>query len=225
MKYSIKLIGQFVLFALFFGTYACNQTSENAEEEGLGERMISREDSLLIPPADTVLDLISDSDSLIVAPGGSIGMLVLKTEFPGAAVNRLGRPDSSDAATCKSWSMWYWDQNQRELDIFAACDPEVDMRKTMKIIRISGFEYTAEQDGGTVDQRSSFEDIRSTFPTGHMIAIGPDGSSRSDSLYQVPDKGIAFEIDSSGKQKAILVFPVEESLEHHYIPAGRDAGQ
>lgn len=191
------------------GMISCNQNGRQATSR-------SEPDTEQINPPDTVVQKISDGETLQVVAGASVGTLVLKTLVSDSLFLTLGKPDSGDAAMCKSWSMWYW--GERELDLFAVCDPDVDMQKTLKMIRLKGFDYTLERQGGYITPKSSLEDIQLSFPKGNMIAIDPESTLVSDSLYQVPVDGIAFEIDPQGKNTAVLIFPKGTELEHQYIP-------
>src|SRR3546814_4847802 len=62
--------------------------------------------------------------------------------------DRLGKPDSGDAAMCKSWAMWYWKDSIRntsnEFDVYSSCDPDLDMRKSIQILRLSGAKFITD---------------------------------------------------------------------------------
>lgn len=166
---------------------------------------------------DTVLHKFSKSDTLEIRPGAAVGTLVLKTLISDSLWLDLGRPDSSDAAMCKSWSMWYW--GDRELDLFSVCDPEVDMQKTLKIIRVRGFRYRILQEGIHLNTSSELAEIQAQFPQGRLVDMGPEGIPNTHDLYQDTTQGIAFELNAEGKQAGVLIFPKGTSLEHQYIPA------
>src|SRR5690606_23522080 len=78
---------------------------------------------------DSVKLKLSDSDTIFVIAGKSLGRFELKQEVEQAQLfDILGKADSADAAMCKSWSMWYLDKSspKKELDVYAVCDADVD---------------------------------------------------------------------------------------------------
>lgn len=222
MKHLTNLPFIVLLAGMVTSMLACNQSAKESTEQQLGERMISREDSLLLPPVDTVLNKIANGDSLIVAPGGSIGALVLETMLSDSIMARLGRADSSDAAMCKSWSMWYWSDSIRhssnEFDVYAACDPSLDMRKSIQILRLSGAKFITDRG---ISEKSTRDEVKTMFPTIQSFGtfLTPDG--KEIVLLDDPVSGISFEFNASDSLKniaGIVVYQPGSKLTDAYLP-------
>ncbi|GAA4300457.1 hypothetical protein [Compostibacter hankyongensis] len=151
-------------------------------------------------PPDTQLQKIAGGDTLLLVPGKAAGKVLLKAEVEKSRIfDLLGPADSGDAAMCKSWAMWYWGDTVaaqgKELDIYSVCDPDIDMRKSIQLVRVSGVPFRTATG---LSENSAAADIRRQHP--HATSLGrfkkPDGSIIS--LLDDVAAGITFELAPAG---------------------------
>jgi len=200
-----------VITILIIGSCTGN-TTQNSDE-------ISQTDSTKTKaqPIDSVKLKLSDGDTVFVIAGKSLGRFELKQEVEQAQLfDVLGKADSADAAMCKSWSMWYLDKQspKKELDVYAVCDANVDMRKTIQILRLSNVDFTTEKG---ITSTSTLSQLKTTYPNAENIEGIENSSSTEIILIDDIASGIAFEI-SNNQITSVAIHTPGEKITDTYLP-------
>lgn len=151
-------------------------------------------------------------DSLFLKIAGNTGQLkvtgalaagVLKLKAPSENLTKLlGKADSTAVDMCKDFSFWHSD-GSGSLSIYSLCDNDLDMRKSIQLIRVRGYPFVT---GQGISEQSSYADIRKIYP-----GIQPAGKFVKDgqTIFVADDiqKGIAFELTDTtagGRCLAVL---------------------
>lgn len=163
------------------------------------------------------------SDTLLIQPGKAIGRFQLDDDVEEVKLfDRLGKPDSGDAAMCKSWAMWYWTDSARnssnEFDVFSSCDPDLDMRKSIQVLRLSGAKFMTDLG---ISEASTKADIQEMFP--EIMAVEGFSTPDGKSVFLTDDReaGIAFEFAAAGDTavvSAVIVHQPGKPLTDSYLP-------
>jgi len=218
MKNSISLIKKSLPFLIIsFITIliigACtgnmNQNSQKASQTDSTKTGMQTIDSVKLK--------LSNSDTVFVQAGKSLGRFELKQEVEQAQLfNILGKADSADAAMCKSWSMWYLDKKspEKELDVYAVCDADVDMRKTIQIIWLNNVDFTTEKG---ISSTSTLNQLKAAYPTAESMEGIETSSSKKITLVDDVDSGIAFEI-TNDKITSVAIHTPGEKITNTYLP-------
>ncbi|NCD68613.1 hypothetical protein [Mucilaginibacter agri] len=153
-------------------------------------------------PKDTTATAPIPTSQLIV-PGKSIGLTHINEPMDSVNV-RLGKPDSGDAAMGAAMATWVSKQDSvpYQTDIYSHRNMGGKDENTgrVKIIRITSPAYKTTQN---IHTGLTLRDIGRHF---HVEPVGVyNKGTDSLKIYDDQKEGIAFEIDSYGKCKAILV--------------------
>lgn len=203
----------FLLTVIILSIAACTNNANKNSVDTLQEN--SSEDKT--QPVDSVKLKLSDSDTIFVIAGKSLGRFELNQEVEQAQLfDILGKADSADAAMCKSWSMWYLDKNspKKELDVYATCDPKVDMRKTIQILRLSNVDFTTDKG---ISSTSTLNELKIAYPAAQSIEDIETSSSIKITLIDDIASGIAFEI-SNNQITSVAIHTPGEKITDTYLP-------
>src|SRR5690606_12446426 len=115
----------------------------------------------------------------------------------------LGKADSTDAAMCKSWNAWFLNKElpRKEFNVYSVCDPNYDMKKSIKIIRLANAEFTTEKG---ITNKSTLKDLQEHLSEKVTIEDLENPSSDIVTLVDFESEGIAFEI-MNNKITAVIV--------------------
>ena len=153
-----------------------------------------------------------------IVAGKSIGKFHLQQELEQSEVfDILGEADSTDAAACKSWSMWFLDGEsspQKEFALYAACDPVFDMRKSVKILRLANADFVTKRG---ITNKSTLRDLQELLPEKTSIQNLKTSKDELVTLVDIESEGIAFEIVDT-KIRAVIVHEPGEKLTDTYLP-------
>jgi hypothetical protein len=173
-------------------------------------------------PVDSIVYKLAGGPVLKVTPGTSIGKLQLKMELDRSpAFELLGKADSSDAAMCKSWSMWYWKDSagiQKEFDLYAVCDPDVDMKKTIQVLRIQGADFMTRRGSSKL---SSLAELKAQYPEISRLGEFSNPEGASITLWDDIKAGIAFELpypDTGKNISAVMIHQPGKKITETYLP-------
>jgi hypothetical protein len=188
--------------------FACNQPSKkentaNTTDTGRVQQPIL-DDSLAKSPASTDTSKIKTvTATQLIIPGRSIGNIQLGEDVATVSTT-LGRPDSSDAAMGSSLMVWFAKHNQAgyRTSVFAhrnmGAKDEI-ISRIQKILITSPEFKTADGLGiGSLEA-----DIKISYD------LKPTSDYKNKAgkvqVYTDLDKGISFEIDTTGKCVGIVV--------------------
>ena len=173
-------------------------------------------------PKDSIIEKLSGGMTLKVIPATSIGRLQLKMEVDGSPVFKLlGRADSGDAAMCKSWSMWYWKDaagTKKEFDMYAVCDPDVDMKKTIQILRVEGTDFLTRRGSS---KSGGLKELKVQYPDLSRLGEFSNPEGETITLWDDIKAGIAFELPYPGTGKnisAVMVHQPGKKITETYLP-------
>lgn len=193
---------------------SCTQRTDNSRlKTGDSVSNQSAADSAI----DSITLKIGDGDHILVRAGEAIGRFQIKQEIEDAGIfGVLGKADSGDAAMCKSWSMWYLDKRApiKEFDVYAACDPDLDMKKSIKILRLANVRFSMENG---ISNSSSIDRLKESFPKALILENIESTSSEFVTLIDDVSSGVAFEI-TDNKIAAVLIHQSGEELMNTYLP-------
>jgi len=207
LKISFSLTAILIIL-LMIGACAGNP-DQNAQET-------SQADSLK-QDINSVKLKLSDSDTVFVMPGQSLGRFKLDQEVEQAQLfNILGEADSADAAMCKSWSMWYLDKKspKKELDVYAVCDAKVDMRKTIQIIRLKNVDFTTEKG---ISSSSTLSQLKAAYPEAESTEYVETETSMKTILFDDIASGIAFET-TNDQITSVAIHQAGKKITETYLP-------
>lgn len=193
-----------ILFTGLFLLASCNAPRQDkGSEQHAGDSLAAgTKDEGAAAPADPLfLKLAGSNGSLGVSAGKAAGILQLKA--PSDTLHTLlGKADSTAADMCKDLSAWT--SGEGDLRIYSLCDNDLDMRKSMQVIAISGFPFTT---ASGVSGQSTFAEIKQRYPG--LRVLGK--VNRQAQTFFVADdvkQGIAFELSdttSDGRCLGVLV--------------------
>jgi len=193
---------------------SCTQRTDNSGSE---TRDSVNNQSAADSAIDSVALKIGGGGRILVRAGEAIGRFQIKQEIEDAGIfGVLGKADSGDAAMCKSWSMWYLDKKApvKEFDVYAACDPDLDMKKSIKILRLAHVRFSMENG---ISNNSSVNQLKETFPEALILEKLESSSSEFITLIDDVSSGVAFEI-TDNKIAAVLIHQPGEELMNTYLP-------
>lgn len=216
-KQKRQAIGAWFLSVLFLVVSACaNQSKNESTDDRVYEDSVQIVDSV---KADTIVSKFTDQEIIRVVAGNSIGDFLLDQEVEDSNLfNRLGEVDSADAAMCKSWSMWYFgdeaNEDTQEFDVYAACDADIDMKKSIQVMRLSNVDF--ELDNG-ISYGTNLSVLKESYPDAVELTFT---DATSDMIIQVYDDvaaGIAFELRND-EVRAVIVHAPNQGIENMYMP-------
>lgn len=149
-------------------------------------------------------------NNLLIVPGISIGKILLGANA-ATLEEILGTPASSDAAMGKAWLTWKGKKdehnNQTELNIFTSYKNKKMDEKVVQLIRTTSYEFSTRQNihvYSSLDQiRKEFQEIEPSFSYQHQ-------DKRKVFVYELNEKGIAFEVIRAGQQQICIGIIVYE---------------
>lgn len=209
----IKTSFPFLIVLLISSQFIIGCTGNSAQNS----QEVSQVDSSQNTAVDSVKLKLSDSDTIFVIAGKSLGRFELKQEVEQAQLfDILGKADSSDAAMCKSWNMWHLDKRspKKELDVYAVCDADVDMRKTIQIMRLSHVNFITEKG---ITSTSTLGELKTAYPNAESIEGIETSSSTQITLIDDVASGIAFEINNDQVTSVSIHAPGEKII-NTYLP-------
>lgn len=170
---------------------------------------------------DTIVVKFTDQPMIRVVAGNSIGDFLIDQEVEESNLfNRLGEVDSADAAMCKSWSIWYLEDNNTpthpvpEFDVYSACDAEIDMKKSIQVMRLSEVDF--EMDNG-ISFGDDLSIIKESYPDAVELSFTDALSDTIVRVYDDVEAGIAFEL-SDDEVRAVIVHVPNQGIENMYLP-------
>lgn len=171
--------------------------------------------------ADTIIPKFTDQEVIRVVAGNSIGDFLIDQEVGESNLfNRLGEVDSSDAAMCKSWSMWYFKEGEQvlestpEFDVYASCDPNLDMNKSIQLMRLSYIDFAL--DNG-IAMGTSVSVLKESYPDALQLSFTDVASDNAIAVYDAVAAGVAFEVRED-QVTAVLVHVPGQGIENSYLP-------
>jgi len=187
---------------------ACNQTTQKNQ---IPQTVATDKDTSV--SNSTVNDSANPADKLIV-PGKAIGQTAINAS--GQEVfKRLGKPDAGDAAMGKALSIWYagHDSTGYETMIYTTrqMGTEDDAPKVKQIRVTSPWFVTAE----CIHNGSTLQEISKVFQITKMATFTLNKETYT--IYKSA-RGIAFEINSKGICKGIIVFSTASQPGQMYLP-------
>src|SRR5690606_30171853 len=125
-----------------------NQSENESTDDRVYDDSVQIVDSV---QTDTIVSKFTDQEIIRVVAGNSIGDFLIDQEVEDSNLfNRLGEVESADAAMCNSWCMWCFgdeaNEVTREFDMYAGCDADIDMKKSIQVRRLSNVDL--ELDNG-----------------------------------------------------------------------------
>lgn len=213
-----QFFSAFFSIVLLFSIASCaNQSPRETTDEVTGDSVSAG----LTAEPDTIIAKFTDQETIRVVPGNSIGDFLIDHEIEESNLfNRLGEVDSSDAAMCKSWSMWYFSDNDQvsetnpEFDVYASCDPDLDMRKSIRVMRLRNIEFAL--DNG-ISLGTDLSVLKENYPEGRQLSFTHTNTGNPVIVYDDLASGVAFEITDS-KVRAVIVHTPDQEIQHSYLP-------
>ena len=194
---SFHLVLTFMLPALLAVSCQNEQRSDNTETEVT--ESIGTESNLA-------------KDFRVIA-GQSAGQFQLGQEVEESGLfDHFGPADSVDAATCKSWSMWF-PQVGQEVDVYAACDSALDMRKSIQLIRLAGIAFISDKE---LTEKSTVQQLKRLYPAVFEEEYS-DASGTPVTLYDAVESGIAFEV-ADDQIRSVIIHAPRKKLSDYYLP-------
>lgn len=216
-KKKIPLVRGIGLALLFF-VAACSNPAQNESTSEPETDSAAVTDSLEV---DTNIAKFTDQEVIRVVAGNSIGDFLIDQEVEESNLfNRLGEVDSADAAMCKSWSMWYLDDDDRvteftqEFDVYAACDADIDMKKSIQVMRLSNVDFSL--DNG-ISLGTDLAILKETYPEASEYIFTHAVTDAPVKVYDDVATGVAFEL-TDDEITAVIVHSPEQSIENMYLP-------
>lgn len=176
------------------------------------------EEKMAAPEEDPLYLRLAGSGGKEIPPritaGQAAGTLALKAPSDSLFA-RFGKPDSVAADMCKDLSYWY--PGKAVLGVYSLCDNDLDMRKSIRMILLSGYPFSTA--AGITDQ-SNYQAVRERYPGARPIGT----FSRDGQTVVVVDdegKGIAFELSDTtagGRCTGVVIHPAGEAVTASNIP-------
>ncbi len=197
---------QILLLFLLTLSISCNNSNKKAEniknEKDTPSAVISKNDK------DS-----PDKEKLVI-PGQSLGKITLN-EDATPLIDRLGQPDSGDAAMGKAVMVWD-DFEGNLLTLYTTRQMGVEEFSRIKAIRSLSSEYKTEDNLGV---NTPLSELKRYYRLDYAGKFAFEGKHYI--LYSTP-KGIAFEVGMNQKCHGVLIYPVSSSPEETYLPIYSD---
>ncbi|QQL49555.1 hypothetical protein [Mucilaginibacter ginkgonis] len=193
------MLRKFFLFATLPLIAACSSAHN--------EKKITDTDSTAVAAVEAKIE--APSPAYLIIPGKSIGNTRLNENLD-SVMDKLGRPDKSDAAMGSSFHTWFakHDTADYQTDIFAHhnYDGKHDDISYVKVIRVTSPAFkTAEN----LHTGLAIQDIARHFKLNHVATYTRGADSLK--VYYDRQAGISFEIDNTGKCTGITVHQAGDS--------------
>ena len=186
-----------ILFAMLGAS--CQNEQQSGQQETVVTESISPESSMA-------------KDFRVIA-GQSAGEFRLGQEVEKSGLSDyFGPANSVDAATCKSWSMWF-PQEDQEIDVYAACDSALNMQKSIQLIRLAGIAFISDKE---LTEKSDVQHVKRLYPAA-LEEEYRDREGREVVLYDAVDSGIAFEV-AENKIRSVILHAPGKKVSDYYLP-------
>ena len=174
------------------------------------EQDSSTHDSTIV--STPAVNEVPDEDLLII-PGVSAGKIKID-ENAAPLYELFGKPDAGDAAMQKAVAIWYDDHDPAAYakSIYSVRDTGDNPIARVRQIRVTSPEYKTKTGIGV---NSSLTEIQGEF-TVKKVPDYPASAAKEALFYS--SSGIAFEIDTNMRCRAVLIHPAGEELKTTSLP-------
>lgn len=198
---SIKI----VLLGLSISLFACNSTNKrNVTKDSIGT-------ANTIDSPEKIVE-----ERFLIIPGQSIGQISLGEDVRQVG-KKLGKPDLSDAAMGKAWSIWYskdkMTTRRNEVAIYSSYKDSTLTSKVVKQIRITSKMFKTQSGFGT---EKTLDEIKSKFNDIEPVAVYLNERMDTVKIFDSKKEGIGFEF-LKAKSISITVHPKNFSLSETYL--------
>jgi len=204
---------KYLMAILFFTAtlVACHSNDHSVTQVDSGTQV--KEEKAVAPPVQKIL-----GDSII--PAKRIGHVEIGMTTEQLA-QTMGKPDMEEAAMGKAWLLWTGKpdehNNTTELNVYTEYEDTSMKRKTVKMIRTNSASFHTSEGINVYD---SLHEIGKVYQglvyRGHF---SQDTSGKIISIYDMPARGIAFEISVIDEHKrctAIIVYQPTKGFMNMY---------
>lgn len=146
----------------------------------------------------------------LIIPGKQLALIQLNKDIQ-AVLDRLGKPDKSDAAMGKSLLTWN-NLNNAELSIFTARKMGIEDFSRIKAIRSLSRKFKTKNNLGV---GSTLEDIKQKFS---LQKVGEFQENENKYTLYTTAKGISFEIDTDQSCHGVIITPKNDQPQSLYLP-------
>lgn len=152
--------------------------------------------------------------ALLIVPGTSVGQTSLN-EKAEEVINKLGKPDASDAAMGKSLAVWYagHDTSAYKTQIFFSRNMGVDDTARVQQIRITSPAFKVNNKvyaGMPLKNATAFY---------KLVKVGQfKEKGNSYTIYDDVTKGIAFDADSKDNISGIAIYEPGRATKSPHLP-------
>lgn len=212
------MLAGWLIAVLLLITAACSNQQRNGMADETNAEHAELVDSNQV---DIIVAKFTDQSIIRVVAGNSIGDFLIDQEVEESNLfNRLGEVDSADAAMCKSWSIWYLEDKNTpahpvaEFDVYSACDAEIDMKKSIQVMRLNEVDF--EMDNG-ISFGDDLSIIKESYPDAVELSFTDALSDTIVRVYDDVEAGIAFELRDD-EVRAVIVHVPNQGIENMYLP-------
>jgi hypothetical protein len=199
----IKSISSLFLLVILF--YACSgdqSKSTKAQEQTV-------KDTIATSSADTS----GNDQSLLLVPGKSAGKVNIGQNAEEVYV-LFGKADAGDAAMQKSVAIWYKNHDPKSFStsVYTVRDTGDNPAARIKQVRVTSPEFKTKENIGV---SSTLGEIQNKYSVTKLTDVIDRGE-----ILEMYDHlaGIAFEVDSKGICKAIIIHSANEGLKPTSLP-------
>jgi hypothetical protein len=179
-----------------------------------GEKADTAKDSSTV---DTLTNMSADSvrtnQGLLLVPGSSAGKLSIGQDAREAYAE-LGKADAGDAAMQKSVAIWYKDHDPKSYAtaIYTVRDTGANPSALIRQIRVTS---PAFKTADAIGVSSTLGEIQKKYTLNKITDVTDSGTPLE--LYDSM-AGIAFETDSKGICRAVIIHKADEGLKLTSLP-------
>jgi hypothetical protein len=199
----IKSINSLLLLVILF--YACSGDQSKSTKEQ--EQTVK--DTIATSSADTS----GNDQSLLLVPGKSAGKVNIGQNAEEVYV-LFGKADAGDAAMQKSVAIWYKNHDPKSFStsVYTVRDTGDNPAARIKQVRVTSPEFKTKENIGV---SSTLGEIQNKYSVTKLT----DVTDRGEVLEMYDNlAGIAFEVDSKGICKAIIIHSANEGLKPTSLP-------
>jgi hypothetical protein len=202
MKMIKSISSLFLLVILFYACSGDQSKSTKAQEQTV-------KDTIATSSADTS----GNDQSLLLVPGKSAGKVNIGQNAEEVYV-LFGKADAGDAAMQKSVAIWYKNHDPKSLStsIYTVRDTGDNPAARIKQVRVTSPKFKTKENIGV---SSTLGEIQNKYSVTKLT----DVTGRGEVLEMYDHlAGIAFEVDSKGICKAIIIHSANEGLKPTSLP-------
>jgi hypothetical protein len=179
-----------------------------------GDKGATAQDSLIVDTiASETPDTVEANKDLLLQPGSSAGKISIGQDAEQVYA-LLGKADAGDAAMQKSVSIWYEDHNPNSYAtaIYTVRDTGDKPAARIQQVRVTS---PAFKTADAIGVSSSLEEIKKKYKVKKVTDVTDSGAPLEmyDSMA-----GIAFETDTKGICKAVIIHNANEALKTTSLP-------